>query len=140
MSRISAISCLLIAISSFQQGRAATVSGKVVMPDVCSPDVSPAVVVLKPIGVEAGARSTLASPVPVALINQRGLQFVPRVQAIALGRTLRFTNDDNETHNVHILSPGNGFNESMPPGQAREFTPTNPGVVRLACDVHSHMR
>src|SRR5206468_2866494 len=32
------------------------------------------------------------------------------------------------------------FNESMAPGQPREFTPTKPGVVRLACDVHSHMR
>lgn len=140
MSRISTIFCLLFALWWSDQGRAAVVSGKVVMPDVCSPDVSPAVVVLKPNGFEAGAHSTVASPAPVALINQRGLQFVPRVQAIALGRTLRFTNNDNETHNVHILSPGNAFNESMPPGQAREFTPTKPGVVRLACDVHSHMR
>ena len=73
----------------------------------------------------------------VALINQEGLQFSPRVQAIALGQSVQFTNADNETHNVHV---GNDFNESMSPGQPRRFTPTRPGVYTLLCDVHSHMR
>ena len=41
----------------------------------------------------------------LVLVNQRGLQFVPRVQAIALGQTVRFTNQDGETHNVHVVSP-----------------------------------
>ena len=76
----------------------------------------------------------------VALLNQHGLQFVPRVRAIALGETIRFTNEDGETHNVHAVSPGFNFNQSMSPGQFREFTPTRPGVMRLACDIHMHMR
>ena len=42
----------------------------------------------------------------IALVNQRGLQFTPRVQAIALGQTVRFTNQDSETHNVHVVSLG----------------------------------
>ena len=49
-------------------------------------------------------------------MNQRGLQFVPRVQAIELGQTVRFTNQDGETHNVHVVSPGFAFNQSMAPG------------------------
>ncbi len=93
----------------------ADVSGVVRMPDVCSPAASPAVVYLTPIAPN-GARAASAPPaIPVAasdtqsaklaLVNQRGLQFVPRVQAIALGRTVRFTNQDSETHNVHVVSP-----------------------------------
>ena len=79
-------------------------------------------------------------PAAVVLVNQRGLQFVPRVQAIALGQTVRFTNEDGETHNVHVVSPGFAFNQSMSPGQFRDFTPAQPGVMRLACDIHMHMR
>ena len=56
---------------------------------------------------------------------------------MTLGQTLRFTNQDAETHNVHIE---NDFNQSMSPGQAHDFVPSRPGVLRLLCDVHSHMR
>jgi high-affinity iron transporter len=76
----------------------------------------------------------------VVLVNQHELQFVPRVRAVALGQTLRFTNSDVETHNVHIVSPGFPFNQSMPPGQHVEYTPDHAGVIRLACDIHLHMR
>ena len=96
------------------------------MPEVCAPAVSPAVATLEP--APAGRVSNPSSPLPaaavagaeVALIDQHGLQFVPRVQAITLGQTVRFMNADAETHNVHI---GNDFNASMSPGQPRSFTP-----------------
>ncbi|GAC1448206.1 MAG: hypothetical protein NVSMB9_31140 [Isosphaeraceae bacterium] len=116
------------------------VSGTIAMPDVCSPEVSPAVVFLQTVGVLSPSRQATTAPAEVALVNQKGLQFVPRVQAITLGQSLRFTNEDNETHNVHIVSSGNEFNQSMIPGQPRDFTPSQSGVVRLACDIHSHMR
>jgi high-affinity iron transporter len=76
----------------------------------------------------------------VVLVNQRGLQFTPRVQAIALGQRVRFTNLDRETHNVHIVTPGFEFNQVAAPGQLLEFKPSKPGVMRLACDIHLHMR
>jgi high-affinity iron transporter len=121
--------------------KAGELAGRVLMSEVCNPDVSPAVVTLEPVG-GAGAVEVKAGagPAEVAVVNQRGLMFVPRVQAVALGRTVRFTNEDAETHNVHVVSPGHSFNESMAPGQPREFTPKAPGVIRLACDIHSHMR
>ena len=123
--------------------RGGEVAGRVTMPEVCAPAVSPAVATLEP--ASAVAASTGSSPSPSALvaraelarIDQQGLQFVPRVQAIALGQTVQFTNADTETHNVHI---GNDFNVSMSPGQPRSFTPARPGVYTLLCDVHSHMR
>ncbi|HMB07932.1 MAG TPA: FTR1 family protein [Isosphaeraceae bacterium] len=140
MRRIPPTAWLVVLIASGPAARGAEVSGRVVMPEVCSPAVSPAVVTLEP---ESGAK---AAPVAagqaadVALVRQRGLQFVPRVQALALGRAVRFTNEDNETHNVHVMAPGNDFNQTMSPGQAREFVPVKPGVLKVVCDVHGHMR
>jgi high-affinity iron transporter len=128
----------------------AEVKGIVVMPDFCSPAVSPAVVYLTPAkraqkpAVRRPARTVDPSKRPattdVVLVNQRGLQFIPRVQAISVGQTVRFTNEDGETHNVHIVSPGFAFNQSMAPGQHQDFTPDHPGEMRLTCDIHLHMR
>ena len=129
---------------------ASQVSGIVRMPDVCSPSVSPAVVYLVP--AEAQEKQSLRKQrivdasadrtgrAEVVLVNQRGLRFAPRVQAMAIGETIRFGNEDSETHNVHVVSPGFTFNQSMAPGQFRDFTPAQPGVMRLACDIHMHMR
>jgi len=75
----------------------------------------------------------------VVVVSQRGLQFTPRVQAIALGQKVRFTNQDNETHNVHIVTPGFEFNQVGGPGDLLEFTPAKQGVMRLACNIHTHM-
>ncbi len=121
----------------------AEVSGIVQMPDICSPSVSPAVVYLSPVGVEgeAGEQKSVSSiSGEIALVNQRGLQFTPRVQAIVLGQRVRFTNQDSENHNVHILTLGFAFNQSMGPGNAVDFIPDRTGVMILACDIHSHMR
>ena len=122
----------------------AEVSGIVRMPEICSPSVSPAVVYLVPAEAKkrrvAASKSGVPAGTEVTLVNQRGLQFTPRVQAIALGQTVRFTNQDGETHNVHVVSPGFAFNQSMTPGRYQDFTPERPGVMILACDVHLHMR
>jgi high-affinity iron transporter len=120
------------------------------MPEICSPGVSPAVVYLKPFSAdrkdarsdssrtESSNGNTRVSD--LALVNQRGLQFVPRVLAIELGQTIRFTNQDGETHNVHVVSPHFALNQSMSPGQPLDFTPDHAGVMKLACDIHHHMR
>jgi len=158
MHRVAMSACLaVVGLSSIalctmggETSGGAAVTGVVRMPDVCSPAVSPAVVFLTPArpdgkpAVRASARgvdrAVRSSVTDVVLVNQRGLQFTPRVQAIALGQTVRFTNQDGETHNVHVVSPGFPFNQSMAPGQDQDFTPDHPGVLRLGCDIHQHMR
>jgi high-affinity iron transporter len=120
--------------------RAAEVSGQVEMPEVCSPGVSPAVVALVPTDGRAAVPAPTQGTARVALVDQRGLQFTPRVQAMPLGHTLRVSNSDSETHSVHSVSPGFQFNQSLPAGQSRDWTPEKAGVVRLVCDIHSHMR
>jgi high-affinity iron transporter len=132
---------VMVALLAFSSSmiEAAEVKGRVEMPDACSPTVSPAVVTLEPLD---GSKSPqgLKVPAKVALVNQHGLQFEPRVQVIRVGQTLRFTNQDAETHNVHILTPGFSFNRSMAPNVPAEYVPDKTGVIRLVCDIHSHMR
>jgi high-affinity iron transporter len=150
ISRLTVFLLLFCSACAESRGGDGAVLGRVQMPDVCSPSVSPAVVYLE----HAEGRHTSldsasdaansgrfhADSAQVVLVNQRGLQFVPRVQAIAPGQAIRFTNEDGETHNVHVVSPGFAFNQSMAPGQFRDFAPSKPGVMRLACDIHMHMR
>ena len=129
---------------------AGEVSGVVRMPEICSPAASPVVVYLKPSSAKGNGSLSPSTgdtrdgnsqrAAEVVLINQRGLQFVPRVQAIEVGRTVRFTNQDGETHNVHVVSPHFALNQSMSPGQTLDFIPDHAGVMNLACDVHHHMR
>jgi len=122
----------------------AEISGVVRMSEICSPAVSPAVVYLRLADAKErhafAATARPANPAEVILVNQHDLQFVPRVQVLQLGQTVRFTNQDGETHNVHVVSPGFGFNQAMGPGHFQDFTPERPGVMRLACDIHIHMR
>ena len=128
----------------------AEISGVVQMPEICSPAISPAVVYLRladakerhafSASASKVASSSAANAAEVVLVNQHNLQFVPRVQALVLGQTVRFTNQDGETHNVHVVSPGFSFNQAMGPGHFQDFTPDRPGVMRLACDIHIHMR
>src|SRR6185437_3058294 len=95
------ISAFLAVLTAAPAG-AAEVSGRVVMPEVCSPGVSPAVVILEPVDGSVGVPPAEGRSAEVALVDQRGLQFVPRIQAMTVGGTLRFTNADSERHSVHV--------------------------------------
>ena len=130
-------SALALTIPAFG---AADVSGRVEMPETCSPSVSPAVVCLERIDGKVETAKGSDRPAEVALVNQRGLQFEPRILAVQVGRTVRFANADDETHNVHILTPGAALNQSMTRGATIEYVAAKAGLLRVVCDVHSHMR
>ncbi len=129
---------LCITLASTCLARSADVTGRVEMPLTCSPAVSPAVVTLEPLGQKL--KGSAGDPAEIKLVNQKGLQFVPRVQAMKLGQTLRFSNEDGETHNVHVLATSLAFNETMGAGKSVDIVPTKPGLLRLTCDIHHHMR
>src|SRR5262249_48446906 len=86
--------------------RAVEASGRGEMPEVCSPGVSPAVVTLEPVDGATLPPPAAGAPADVVLVDQQGLQFVPRIQAMPLGRILRFTNADSERHSIHVQTPG----------------------------------
>ncbi len=120
--------------------RSADVTGRVELPAACDPGVSPAVVRLEP---AAGAKPAAGGPAAaeVALVvNQKLLQFRPRVLGGTVGQPLKFTNADSEQHNVHLQGPGVNFSRTIGPGEVVDFTPQGPGLIRVFCDIHSHMR
>jgi plastocyanin len=85
----------------------------------------------------APARSVSARRVD---IRQRGEQFLPRVVAVPVGSEVGFPNDDPFYHNVFSLARIRSFNLGrFPKGQSRSVRFGKPGIVKVFCDIHSHM-
>ena len=78
-------------------------------------------------------------PVRVEIV-QRNETFVPRVVAVPVGSVVAFPNADPIYHNVFSLSRARPFNLGRyPRGRSREERFDKPGIVRVFCDIHSHM-
>jgi plastocyanin len=85
-----------------------------------------------------------AKPQPVtpmhAEIRQRDENFVPRVVAVTVGSEVEFPNDDPIYHNVFSLSRARTFDLGrFPKGETRSVKFDKPGVVKVFCQIHSHM-
>jgi len=100
------------------------------------PDRSRAVVYLET--APRGAFETREGP--RAVIDQRNETFVPHVLAVTAGTTVVFTNSDRTYHNVFSFSKDNRFDLGRyGRGQSKSVRFERPGVVRVFCDIHSHM-
>jgi plastocyanin len=74
------------------------------------------------------------------VIDQRGETFVPHVVAVTAGTEVAFPNSDETYHNVFSLSPERPFDLGRyPSGRSRSVQFERPGIVRVFCDIHSHM-
>jgi plastocyanin len=75
-----------------------------------------------------------------ASIAQKDEQFVPHVVAVTTGSAVAFPNDDPFFHNVFSLSRGSSFNLGRyASGATRSRTFSRPGIVKVFCELHSHM-
>jgi len=75
-----------------------------------------------------------------AVLDQKNESFVPSVLAISVGSTVDFPNSDPFYHNVFSLSKPRRFDLGRyPKGQSRSVRFDQPGVVRVFCEIHSHM-
>jgi plastocyanin len=75
-----------------------------------------------------------------ARIDQRDEAFDPHVLAITAGTTVDFPNNDTTYHNVFSLSPPRPFDLGRyAAGRSKSVTFDRPGLVRVFCDIHSHM-
>jgi plastocyanin len=73
-------------------------------------------------------------------LDQRNETFVPHVLAIRIGTTVDFPNSDRIYHNVFSLSPTRRFDLGRyAVGRSKAVRFDRPGVVRVFCDIHSHM-
>jgi plastocyanin len=75
-----------------------------------------------------------------ASIAQKDEQFAPHLVAVTAGSSVSFPNQDPFFHNVFSLSRGAAFNLGRyPSGASRSKTFTRPGIVKVFCEIHSHM-
>lgn len=73
-------------------------------------------------------------------LDQRNLQFHPQVLPVIVGTKVEFPNRDNLFHNVFSYSQAKEFDLGRyPKDDSRSVTFDRPGVVRVYCDIHSHM-
>ena len=98
------------------------------------PEIKNVVVYLK----DVAFRGALA-PMKAEL-RQQHETFLPHVLAITRGSTVDFPNDDPIFHNVFSLSSAATFDlRRYPRGQSRSQAFPRSGIVKVYCNIHSHM-
>ena len=106
--------------------------------EVAPPDPPVAVVYL-----EGQFPASARKPSPgTNVVSQKGMQFHPALLPVRVGSTVTFPNGDEFYHNVFSYSKPKRFDlgryrkEDKPAVQVFD----KPGVVKLYCDIHQHMR
>ncbi len=75
-----------------------------------------------------------------AVMDQRNETFVPRLLAVPTGTVVEFPNSDLTYHNVFSLSRARRFDLGRyAAGKSKSVRFDRPGIVRVFCDIHSHM-
>jgi len=73
-------------------------------------------------------------------LDQRNETFVPHVLPIVAGTIVDFPNNDRTYHNVFSLSKTRTFDLGRyAAGRSKSVRFDKPGIVRVFCDIHSHM-
>ena len=82
------------------------------------------------------------SPAPPPDIGQQGYQFRPGISAVRTGTQVAFPNHDDEFHNVFSYSRAKRFDlgRFRKDEQSPLITFDQPGLVKIYCEIHKHMR
>jgi Polysaccharide lyase family 4, domain II len=73
-------------------------------------------------------------------MDQRNETFIPHVLAITVGTTVDFPNSDQTYHNVFSLNGPRRFDLGRyAAGRSKSVLFDRPGIVRVFCEIHSHM-
>jgi plastocyanin len=86
-------------------------------------------------------RAAFEEPRPArATMDQRNERFVPHVLPVMVGTVVDFPNSDRTYHNVFSLSRAKRFDLGRyASGNTKSVRMDQPGVIRVFCDIHSHM-
>jgi plastocyanin len=75
-----------------------------------------------------------------AAIDQQRETFIPHLLAVQVGTRVEFPNSDSTFHNVFSLSKSKRFDLGRyPKGESRSVVFDRKGLVRVFCEIHSHM-
>lgn len=89
---------------------------------------------------ESAPANAFDRPAVHARMTQRNETFVPHALAVHVGTTVDFPNDDHTYHNVFSLSKTQRFDLGRyAAGQSKPVRFDRPGIVRVFCEIHSHM-
>ena len=103
--------------------------------DVPGASVADAVIALQPVGAQP-----LGLAKATAVMDQRGLRFVPFVLPVQTGTSVAFPNSDNVRHHVYSFSPAERFELRLYAGKhASTISFDKPGIVTLGCNIHDWM-
>lgn len=81
-----------------------------------------------------------ARPSGRAVLDQRQETFIPYALAVTAGTTVEFPNSDPIYHNVFSFSKPKRFDLGRyPQGRTKTVRFERPGIVRVFCEIHSHM-
>jgi len=78
------------------------------------------------------------------VVDQKKMEFIPRVAVVVQGTTVDFTNSDPVGHNVYwpSISGNKKLTHNLgtwPKGEKKSFQFNDPGVASLLCNVHPEM-
>jgi plastocyanin len=125
---------LLVALgwtAVWADGQAVQVPGRATVGDKPASDVV--------VWLEATRGTGSRAPRPIVL-DQRNLQFAPRVVAVRTGTTVEFPNNDRVFHNVFSFRDGKKFDLGIYPiGSVKHVQFDKPGISRLFCNIHPQM-
>ncbi len=91
---------------------------------------------------EPAAPTAFSPPTQHAVMDQRGLIFIPHVMVVQNGTTVDFLNSDNDRHNVYFLFEDTGKTLDIGtwgPGQSVSHTFRDSGLVITLCQLHLEM-
>ena len=81
-----------------------------------------------------------STEVPTVMARMWGTKFSFFWSSTTVGTSVEFLNSDRTYHNVFSLSKANSFDLGRyPPGRAKAVRFDHPGIVRVFCEIHSHM-
>ena len=85
-----------------------------------------------------------ASAAPAAAVkprlDQRNLDFSPRILAVRVGTVVDFPNNDRVFHNVFSFHDGKRFDLGLyPGGTVKQVRFDQPGLSRIFCNIHPNM-
>jgi plastocyanin len=89
---------------------------------------------------EEAPRGAFEVPSARGTMDQRNEAFVPYVLPVLVGTTVDFPNSDRTYHNVFSFSKTKRFDLGRyARGGSKSVRFDRPGMVRVFCDIHSHM-
>ncbi|MES2899472.1 MAG: methylamine utilization protein [Pseudomonadota bacterium] len=92
------------------------------------------------IAVEPEARESMPRHITPAIIEQKGLKFVPLVSVIQTGSSVSFPNNDKVRHHIYSFSAPKKFDQKLYSGVAAATQVFDkPGTVVLGCNIHDRM-